>query len=558
MPIPRVAERANENQGGGGGRFSAISVLQDGKWSCNVCGIPDNWATRSRCRSCKAYGPRGSGGGGKGSGVGQGWKGVGKGFRTTGGAGAGGGGSRSWGGGTGGDNPTLAQRQIQRQQEDQRLQRIKDEARRKEEALRAANTKLQKELAAAKGGQKIADDDEAMDEDEDTEESRQEKIEATQRAIPYLVLRFGEGSEQVEKARGEVEELLRAVREAKPYKTHRGQLERRLERLRRQQERAREEEDEMLREIEVAQTKLNKLRLAIDEREKGIAAADEELKDLLRKAIAENEPTEQQPATTIDPSTAWTTINDTLANMAAQPGVPPAWAAQLGGLLEQVRVAAIAIQQQASTISSSTSSPSPPPSSKSPPSKSASAQSPTPPSAASTEATPTRPAVAAASASSSSWESRALELAFAEGSSGGGGGKGGGAPSDERQETPTTTGSGQAQGTAAGNTSTAQHTATPTLMATAPTAMPQGDGFETGTDAEESDDEMASVLGAEDLDKREGESAGQHRLRLARHLKERAARKREERQREGKSGRKKKNDAKDRQTTRDRPHQKKK
>ncbi len=561
MPIPRAA-----NEEYGGGRVSTVSTLRDDRWTCNICGMLDNWATRSRCRRCKAYGPKGSGGGGKGGGQGLGWKGAGKGIRSTGGAGTTGV-ARSWGVGTGGDSTSFAQRQLQRQQEDQRVQRVREEARKKEEALRAANIKLQKELTAAtKGSQKHVDEDEGMEDDEESEESRQERIDATQKALPYLILQFGEGSQPVERARGEIEDLLRAAREAKPYKTHRGQLERRLDRLRKQQERAKEEEDEMLQEIETAQAKLNKLRAAMEERERNIVAADEELKDLLRKAIAD-EPTE--PPSVVDPTAAWHTINRTLADMAAQPGVPPAWAAQLGGLLEQVRLAAVAIQQQAGTAPQTTMQPSsqlsPSTSSSKPPSQSSSPQSPpSPPAAAKpTEASTSRPAGTAASTSTGTWEARALELAFAEGSSSGsnnGGGKGGGGPSREEAgqdgHQTSTAQTGNEQSATHGNSATTPQAAATTMAAASTTTLP-GDGFETGTDAEESDDEMASVAGADDLDKREGESAAQHRLRLARHLKERAARKKEERQREGESG-KKKGDAKERQAARDKPHQKKK
>ncbi len=61
------------------------------------------------------------------------------------------------------------------------------------------------------------------------------------------------------------------------------------------------------------------------------------------------------------------------------------------------------------------------------------------------------------------------------------------------------------------------------------------------TDAESelgSDDDMASVIGA-DLERQEDESVPNHKRRVARMLKERARRKKEEKQREGRADRKK-------------------
>ncbi len=336
-----------QNDGKGGGSESAISRVVNGKWDCNVCGTEGNWATRARCRNCTAYGPRGAGGGGKGGGGKTSGFGKGGGQRYwSNGASVGGGASS--GGGGGGASTTFAQMQVQRQQADQRLQTQRDDSKKREEALRAANQRLVRELNAAKAGHKPREDDDEIDDEDDneSEEKRQEKIDATQKAIPYLVLLYGEESEQVGKARGDIESLQRASREAKPYKTYRGKLERKLETLQR-----REEEDEVLIEVERAQERLNKIRVSIAEREKGIAAVDEELKELLRKAIAEGEPSDpSQPPAAVDPNTAWDTINSTLGTLAAQPGVPQGVAVQLGGLLEQIRVAALALRQHAAML----------------------------------------------------------------------------------------------------------------------------------------------------------------------------------------------------------------
>ncbi len=74
-------------------------------------------------------------------------------------------GARLWGGASGSSN-NFAQRLIQRQHDDQRLQKQRDEAKRREEALRTANQKLQRELAAAKAGNKSRDVDEEMGDDD--------------------------------------------------------------------------------------------------------------------------------------------------------------------------------------------------------------------------------------------------------------------------------------------------------------------------------------------------------------------------------------------------------
>ncbi len=140
-----------------------------------------------------------------------------------------------------------------------------------------------------------------------------------------------------------------------------------------------------------------------------------------------------------------------------------------------------------------------------------------------------------------------------KGGGSGGGGNGGG-PSEG------TNWGGQP--TAQGSSNTEQ-AAVPTERTTGPqaaaaaTPVPpyNGEGNDSGPEQDDSEDEMASIVGADDLDRREGESAPQHRLRLAKHLKERAARKKEERIREGKNG-KNKGDGKERQAARGKPVQK--
>ncbi len=140
----------------------------------------------------------------------------------------------------------------------------------------------------------------------------------------------------------------RASREAKPYKTHRAQLEKRKERLTRQRDRAHEESEELQKQVDDLQARLAEIKVANEQREKEIQEVDGELRELLKKAIAEGEDGQGTPTqAAVDPSAAWNTVSSTLESMASQPGVPKEWASQLGGLLHQLRAAALAIQQQA-------------------------------------------------------------------------------------------------------------------------------------------------------------------------------------------------------------------
>ncbi len=542
MPFP-------QNGSGGERKESIISTMRDGKWDCNICGTAGNWATRYKCRACTAYGPKGAGGYGKGGGGKNGNSGGKGGGYRYGGLLAGSPGGLRPGGGVGGGATTFAQAQLQKQHEDLRLQKQKEEFKKREETLKTANQKLQRELAAAKAqGSKGRDDDDEMDDEDeqDSEEKRQERIEAAQKALPYLALHFGEESDQVRKAKSEIDGLQRASREAKPYKTHRGQLERRLERLQRQQARAREEEDEILVEVERAQERLNKVRAAIAEREKSMAAVDDELKELLRKAISEGESGDQGPLQAAgDPNKAWDTINSTLAEMVSQPGVPQGWAEQLGLLLEQVRLATIAIRQHsggppaaavgappaasaaetgtapprgagtsASTSSASTSAAASTSTSTSPTPPAPPAQTPVPPAQATAASVATSAAGGPppqADPSATSWASRVHDLAYAE--------EGGAMPAQPNAD----------------------------QAAAAATAV----GAE--SESEDDEDDMASVVGTE-LERQDEESVSQHKLRVARMLRERAKKKKEDKQRERRTD-KKKSDGKE---GKDKVNQKKK
>ncbi len=350
-----------------------------------------------------------------------------------------------------------------------------------------------------------------------------------------------------------------------------------MERLQRQQEKGREEEDELLQEVERLQEQLNRVRAAIREREKAITCVDEELRDLLRRAIAEGEHQDAPPAATgADPHAAWNLVNETLATMAQQPGVPQGWAAQFGGeSLEQVRAAAVAIQLQANGQAQAGGAaaglPQPPqaaapaPLAASPTAAATNAAPPTPPSATpSTSSTSNAAAAAAppAAASASRWASRVHDLVFAE-SGIGDGGEGRPAVAASSPGDPAALGAAAAVGGASGASGMATSPGAAGPNAERPlgaeaAAIGEGD---TDLDSLASEDDMDSVKGTE-FDQREDETAQQHKLRLARHLKERAKRRREaklrEREREARADKKKKESTEARSAARDRVSQKKK
>ncbi len=335
--------------GGGGGIRGGGNGVVPKPWDCTVCGIPGNWASRWRCRECDAYGPRGpppssQRGGGD--------------FRS---GGKGGGRGGAAGGGTTGAaaSPTFAQRQLQRQQQEAREQRQQQQQqqrsaaaeKRRADDLQAEVARLQRELAARANCTDHSADPEDVDFDDMdtaenkfsswTEEERQRQVEVVRGGIPYLESRFGVDSEEVEAAREEVEALLRASREAKPYRTHRGQLERRKSRLDAQQERDKEQLEQIQAEISDAQERLAKVQASIDDRAKLIDKVDAELKELLRKALAEDGDPPAAPSATAAgvaaKAEAWSTVEATLSDMATNAGLPAEQAQQMASFLALFR-----------------------------------------------------------------------------------------------------------------------------------------------------------------------------------------------------------------------------
>ncbi len=231
-------------------------------WDCHVCGLEDNMGSRTRCRGCTAY-PRsterrplwGKGAKGEGNGMGKG----------------GGEAGLSWGNGTSGTS--LAVRQLQQQKHDNRAQqqaRELAESRKLTEALREQNRKLQKELA--ENHHRTTNETEDMEGMEGpealTETQRQEEILLITGSLPYLEKQYGKESKEYLQAAGELERLRRAQRDAKPYKTHRAQLERRLEKLRKQRETDKQRLEETNNTITSLQKKSEELKSDIADRDK--------------------------------------------------------------------------------------------------------------------------------------------------------------------------------------------------------------------------------------------------------------------------------------------------
>ncbi len=508
------------------------------RWDCRVCGIEANYATRARCRLCGGYRPSGvggsaqsaNGGGGGGGGGGSAGGGGANGRWRNGGSGGGGGGGRPGAGSTTTNGPTvtLAHRQLQSQHD--HMQRQLAEARKREENLRAENRRLQRDTAppaqrdkTGGGDDEEMDGDDADDANEASESDRRKRIDETKNGIPYLVTRYGEGSAEVAQARSELAALEKAAREAKPYRTHRARLERRKGRLEKQQERGRQEADDLLAQVEALQARLNAVNKANDERELAIQAVDGELRELLKRAIADGDSDGSAPtaATHVDPGAAWNTVTTTLEAMSSMPGVPREWAAQLGGLVEQLRTATIAIQARANYTAAAAAASSTSavlrPVDAAPPSQPAAATAAAPQLGGPVQLQETpRPAQQQHSdGAQQEWEQRALELAFADGAAG---------PIANGDSTP-----GQA---AANATAEAAVTATPPRAEGKQPAPKSGQDAEneSGSD-DDDDDDMASIC-EDEFRLREGETEQQRKRRVAVYLRSRDKARRERKHRE--------------------------
>ncbi len=153
--------------------------------------------------------------------------------------------------------------------------------------------------------------------------------------------RFGTESEELTQAKAEIETIQRASREAKPFRTHRAQLERRKNRLEAQQERDSEEAERLQTEIGAAKEKLTKLQATLEERNREIDKVDSELKELLRRALAEDAESstaaDATPPAPAPKAEAWSVVEATLADMATNARLPPEQSQQMENFLALFR-----------------------------------------------------------------------------------------------------------------------------------------------------------------------------------------------------------------------------
>ncbi len=363
------ARRTLASHHGGGGRqgdgaaaMPAVSSMLP-SWTCGVCGIADNWGTKPRCRNCGAYPPEShrnlvkggkQGGSGSAGGKSSNSKGKGKGLLSA-PTGKGNFASDSNQGNLG----TFAFRQLQQARKGTKAQQAQSayqssfkelqDARRRNEHLQEQCNKLQRELESksvnAHGGQ----DDDDMDEGpaEPTEEERKGRMEKLRNSLPYLEETFGAESSAYLEAAAELDHHRRALRGSKPYKTHRTILERKVDKLRKQQARDRDRLAELRDAADEIQKKITSTTETVAERDKELEAAELELKELLLKAVGEDP---SPPQTATDPSKSWDNVVSSVAQLVRAPGVPQEFTSQLECVFNQLRTMVTALQTHATAV----------------------------------------------------------------------------------------------------------------------------------------------------------------------------------------------------------------
>ncbi len=315
----------------GGGQLDPAS--KGTAWDCISCGLGTNFNWRGTCRGCGAPRKRDGAAGGQGSGA-----------------------STS---SSGSSRPqALAERQLadiknaqkqQRRASEAENKRLRDELARAqaEQASRTA-TKPAKPTggAAADAGD---EDDELDDMDVTvneytawTEDERQRQIEKARNSLAYMAGKFGEESTEVQNIKDEISSLQRASRDAKPFKAHRGMLERRRERLRAKLERDEAEIDKIKAEQKELQERLESLSTANDEKRSQLAQVEEELAELVRKALAEGDAAGAAGKQAEEPAQQWSALSASSAMyaLASRPGIPPELAALLGHVYQAAQMLA--------------------------------------------------------------------------------------------------------------------------------------------------------------------------------------------------------------------------
>ncbi len=316
-------------KGGGGGGKGVTAGDEDPRWDCHICGLPANFAWRHKCRGCEAK---------------RYLKAAGSATAAAPASGRGNGGQ--------GSSSTLAERQVKQMREELRRQKKVDEDEKRQ--LREALSRMRAAGASGAAGRAAdAEDAEAEVEGEDmdtsanayaswTEEERQKRLEEARGGLAYLAAKYGEDSEEAIGAKDEIAAIQRASRDAKPFKAHRGLLERKRERLKEKQARDEGEATKIAAEIDELQTKHKGLRAAIEERGKQIGQVEEELAELLRKALAEGDAAGEAGRADDDSSAPWSpqAASAALQALAQRPGVPPEFAALLGHVYQAAQAMA--------------------------------------------------------------------------------------------------------------------------------------------------------------------------------------------------------------------------
>ncbi len=317
MPNGAARGKGAGGSGGGGGNGGKGtggegSGQDGGRWTCRICRLSDNFSWRTRCRGCEAYRVRGEGGP------------------------------------LAAFNPrgqSLAERQVQQQRQAQRQQRAASAAERK---LQAEVERLQQQLAAKqpapRGGRTSAGDDDGEDCEMDieeadavdayatwTEDERRQQIDAARASLPYLVGKHGEASGEAASVREEIAALENASRDAKPFTTHRAMLERRRDKLRAKIKRDEEELAKAEKECEELKERINNIRTETADHNRDLAAVEEELAGLIKKALAEGDAAGDAGKPEDDSAAPWSAqaASATLHALATRPGVPPEFATLL-------------------------------------------------------------------------------------------------------------------------------------------------------------------------------------------------------------------------------------
>ncbi len=303
----------------GGGKGGGVAASGGPVWDCHICGLPSNYGWRLRCRGCDAIRRNKGIGGGSVPAASDANR--------------------------GGQQQSLAERQLRQLRDEQRKQRQADDEEKRQ--LKEALARLQKESSSRKtrgSGEEDGEGDEDGDDGEPptdaysswTEEERQKKLEEARGGLAYFIGKYGEESAEASATREEISAIQRASRDAKPFKAHRSMLERKRERLLEKQKRDESEVAKITAELDELESKRKDLRGAIEERGRQIATVEEELAELVKRALAEGDAAGAAGRSEEDGSAPWSAQAATAAlqSMAARPGVPPEFAALLAHVVQ--------------------------------------------------------------------------------------------------------------------------------------------------------------------------------------------------------------------------------